>query len=223
MKSKLRIIAAIVLLLGLLIGSTCCVNDTSVKSLTTTFNIGINTSSIKSANGLSLTLSLDAKTYQQGQKVNITIDEKNTLFKTNNVPVSGNWPMDELTLAGPCNVIPYPFGIAILPGYYTSADYRKAIQLKLYKPDTYIGCINPIPSDFSIYNFKQQSDVATMSSESNPQLISTIPLYVPITLTNYWTGAYPAAVQHNFDPGVYTIVAGDEWGALVILHFTVTQ
>jgi hypothetical protein len=26
-----------------------------------------------------------------------------------------------------------------------------------------------------------------------------------------------------FDPGIYTVVAGDEWGNLVILHFTVAR
>ena len=31
------------------------------------------------------------------------------------------------------------------------------------------------------------------------------------------------AVQDNFNPGVYTVVAGDEWGALVVAHFTISQ
>jgi hypothetical protein len=30
-------------------------------------------------------------------------------------------------------------------------------------------------------------------------------------------------IEHAFDPGIYTVVGGDEWGALVILHFTVTN
>jgi hypothetical protein len=29
--------------------------------------------------------------------------------------------------------------------------------------------------------------------------------------------------EDNFVTGVYTVVAGDEWGALVVLHFTVTN
>jgi hypothetical protein len=43
------------------------------------------------------------------------------------------------------------------------------------------------------------------------------------TETGYWTGAAPNATQQNFEPGVYTVVAGDEWGALVVVHFTVSQ
>jgi hypothetical protein len=43
------------------------------------------------------------------------------------------------------------------------------------------------------------------------------------TETGYWTGAAPNAIQQNFDPGVYTVIAGDEWGALVFVHFTVSQ
>ena len=27
----------------------------------------------------------------------------------------------------------------------------------------------------------------------------------------------------NFAPGVYTVVGGDEWGNLIVLHFTVAN
>jgi hypothetical protein len=38
-----------------------------------------------------------------------------------------------------------------------------------------------------------------------------------------WVGSPPNAVQQYFEPGVYTVVGGDEWGNMVVLHFTVSQ
>jgi hypothetical protein len=43
-----------------------------------------------------------------------------------------------------------------------------------------------------------------------------------IGLKGYWTND-SVSQFNNFDPGVYTVIAGDEWGALVILHFTVSN
>jgi hypothetical protein len=38
----------------------------------------------------------------------------------------------------------------------------------------------------------------------------------------YYTSSEPSEVIFKlFDPGVYTVVAGDEWGQLVLLHFIV--
>jgi len=33
---------------------------------------------------------------------------------------------------------------------------------------------------------------------------------------------HPIAALTNFIPGIYTVVAGDEWGAMVFLYFTVS-
>jgi len=52
--------------------------------------------------------------------------------------------------------------------------------------------------------------------------INNSPMKDEINIEGYWTnsGIYSFS---NFKPGVYTVVAGDEWGALVVLHFTVSQ
>jgi hypothetical protein len=39
----------------------------------------------------------------------------------------------------------------------------------------------------------------------------------------YWASNNIGAAFTLFEPGVYTVVAGDEWGALVFVHFTVSQ
>jgi hypothetical protein len=47
--------------------------------------------------------------------------------------------------------------------------------------------------------------------------------YADLDLKGYWTGNSPSAAFTNFESGIYTVVAGDEWGALVFVHFTVTN
>jgi hypothetical protein len=50
------------------------------------------------------------------------------------------------------------------------------------------------------------------------------PMNATLEVSGYWTwnGADPSsAVHHLFEPGVYTVAAGDEWGDVVLLHFTV--
>ena len=43
-----------------------------------------------------------------------------------------------------------------------------------------------------------------------------------VTSTGFWTGNRPNATFSHFTPGIYTVVGGDEWGVLAILHFTVS-
>jgi hypothetical protein len=39
----------------------------------------------------------------------------------------------------------------------------------------------------------------------------------------YWASNNIGAAFTLFEPGGYTVVAGDEWGAIVVVHFTVTN
>jgi hypothetical protein len=43
-----------------------------------------------------------------------------------------------------------------------------------------------------------------------------------ITLKGYWTNSSVPNFTY-FDPGVYTVVGGDEWGNLVFVHFTISN
>ena len=108
---------------------------TQTTSPTTTDFNGVNSASSTSANGLSLSLSLDSKTYLPCQEVSIVIDIKNTLLTENDVPVSDNWSYSNLGL-GPCDNGPggfgYPYGIAIFQGNYTPLNLSTATPLSLY-------------------------------------------------------------------------------------------
>jgi hypothetical protein len=194
----------------------------NIVTATTPFNNG-NSASSKSVNGLELFLSLDSKTYQSGQQVGIDIDEKNTLSKTNTIISSAKWPVIGLGV-GPCGVLNYPFGIVIFQGNYTAANISSGTPLQIYEPGIY-HCPMTL-AGISSYVFQPLSDNAALfqMSESTP-VINNMEMdteFEPAP-TGYWASNDVGATFTNFEPGVYTVVAGDEWGALVVVHFTVAS
>jgi hypothetical protein len=46
-----------------------------------------------------------------------------------------------------------------------------------------------------------------------------------LTINGYWPDdSFSSNSQlTNFSPGVYTVVGGDEWGNLIVLHFMVAN
>ena len=196
------------------------VNPNTVTA-TTLFNNG-NSASSKSVSGLSLSLSLDSKTYQSGQQVGIDIDEKNTLSKTNTITSSTKWPISGLGV-GPCGPLNYPFGIAVFQGNYTAANISSASPLQIYAPGIYM-CPD-ILADISSYVFQPLSNTAAVFQMSESTAISTMEMNTEFepAPTGYCASNNVGATFTNFEPGVYTVIGGDEWGALVVLHFTVSQ
>jgi hypothetical protein len=217
MKKLIKIIL-VVLLLGELEAS-CGNFTTTIKSPTLSNFNGNNSDSSRTENGLNLSLSLDSTIYNPSQQISIVIDEKNTLSKTNIVSVSSKWSFSYLTL-GQCGTYLLPFGVALLQGYYSSTNISTATPLMFYDYS-----VQPCPIVFgkiTTYDFRPSSDIATIQYKSQP---GTQPIKTNVTfslqLTGYWTGSPP--IKKNFDSGDYTIVAGDEWGNLVIVHFTVSN
>jgi hypothetical protein len=191
--------------------------STPQNTLVTTSFGGVNSASSESANGLSLSLSLDSTTYQPGQAVSIVIDETNTLSKTNNVSATDKWPLSGLSVSS-CGTLNYPFGVAIFQGYYTSGDVSSNTPLKLYDPVGIHSC-PMILAEISTYAFQPSNDVAAIFQISNTNPVLTESMNSKVQLTGYWVG--PAETLINFEPGIYTVVGGDEWGSLVMVHFTV--
>ena len=188
---------------------------------TTPFNNG-NSATSKSISGLSLSLYLDSKTYQSGQEVGIDIDEKNTLSRTNTITASAKWPVSGLGV-GPCGALNYPFGIAIFQGNYTAANISSGTLLQIYEPNIYHCPM--ILTDISSYVFQPLSDSAAVFQMSESTAVFTAGMNAEFepAPTGYWASNNVGATFTNFEPGVYTVVAGDEWGDLVVVHFTVTN
>jgi len=175
-------------------------------------------STVISRYGLSLTLSLNSTTYRPGDQISVTIHEKNILARENNIHGADRWPVQGLRL-GPCRTV-YPFGISILQGYYDEKSVVAITPLQLFDPNAVYLCPVMLAGVYYHFDFQPWSDVATIYLDNfEPYSINMI---ATVTSVGFWTGSRPNATFSNFTPGIYTVVGGDEWGALVILHFTIT-
>ena len=221
MKRATGIGLIITLLTGILAASTGCGNSVVQTTLTTADFGGVNTGSTKSTQGLILSLALDAKIYKPGDTVNMIVSERNTLAKTNKVLAAKKWPVSGLTL-DLCGAGIFPFGIAVFQGNYSTKEVSKVESLDLYNPNIItFGCV-PRIVNIGTYTFNSASGVAIIKG-SNPDETQTTEMGANFGIWSFWAGSRPNATQTNFTPGIYTVVAGDEWGALVVDHFTVTE
>jgi hypothetical protein len=164
---------------------------------------------------------LNSTVYQQGDSITVTIDEKNTLTTANNITAANEWPVSYWLGAGSCNTLNYPFGIAVVQGYYDANSISAATPLKIFP---LIYC--PYESIAYSYNFQPSSDLAYINTSFGSEP-SPIRMNINITLTGVWdnwtnTGSETVQAAINFPSGIYTLVGGDEWGTLVILHFRVS-
>ncbi len=219
MKSQIWTITGLVLLAIALIGLPACGATTGATPTITPpiSTLPTNTTS-KSVKGLSLSLTLNSTTFQPGQEISVIIDEQNTLATVNNVSTSNRWPLRGLSL-GPCGALNYPFGVAIFQGYYTPSNVSSATPLQLYKPDIYFCPV--ILAEINSYAFQPSSDIANVFGSCDPNpCFSDFKISSEVTVMGYWTNGQEATPS-NFTSGVYTVVGGDEWGTIAVLHFVV--
>ncbi len=140
----------------------------------------------------------------------------------NNVTVKtdwakGNWAIPALRYPSTgCSLFT---NFQIFQGYYTKSNISSAVPLQTINPEgPYPQCPNPLlslsPEEYSVLNqttatvgfhFKHNKDYSRLG-----------------TIVN---GIYSQSGQvvHYvlFPKGVYTVAAGDLWGQMVILHFSV--
>lgn len=220
-KWVLSLILASVVMMAIPSFIGCGSHSTSVTTEPTPYavtSVDQASSTDTSANGLNLTLSMNSNTFKSGDTVSITIDERNTLVRENNLPVANLWPVQGLN-DGPTGTLNYPFGISILQGYYEMNSVAYITPLTLYDPNAiYNGPM--VLAGITGYDFQPSSDIAAIYTKYNSELMS-ITMIAGITAAGSWTSGSNATFS-NFTPGTYTIVGGDEWGAIAILHFTVT-
>jgi hypothetical protein len=167
--------------------------------------------------GLNLSIAVNTTLLQSGQGIEITINETNTLDALNTVSATTGWQSTPQLSLGPCGVGDYPMGLAICQGYYTPSSISSAEPLYIYAPGTF-ACPMLIRLITS-YTFQPLSNMASISPPSNSFFM---PMNSSFAANGYWTGNLKGQTEFsNFSPGIYTVVGGDEWGQLVLLHFVV--
>jgi hypothetical protein len=179
----------------------------------------VKTATVKSAPGLELTLSVNTTVLRGDESLSVTISERNTLEKTNRVAAADQWPLQGL-VTGPCGTLNYPVGIALFKGVYSGqSDFTGTTRLKLYNPDLVYHC-PAILSGITAYEFQPSSTIADVYGDCGVSpCITDLDLDVRQTLAGGYTT--DPTVFWAFSPGYYTIIAGDEWGALAFLNFEV--
>ena len=210
--------AGVAILAILVVGATVAfvpLQTTTTQSGSSTSTISTTSTGTGSTNNLVLRLILNTSAVSQGRSVSLTVGEWNNLNAQNNVEASQAWPISGLGV-GPCGPINYPFGFEVLSGYYnSSAGLDSAPKVQLYEPSSY-GC-PMILSGINSYSFRPLSDKADVygSCEQNPCF--TEEMNTSGAVEGNWSGR----ALEPLPPGAYTVVAGDEWGALLFGHFEV--
>ncbi len=185
--------------------------STTITSITTGGNMG-------SPEGLQLQLGVNASSTTGASRTvafNITVSEYNTLATVNNVTKASEWRLNGVSL-GSCGTAVYPFGVALYRGLYTMDNASAAKPLQIYPV---VPC--PMLIRFiSGYLFQPMSDLAVVLP-SGPNATTT-PMSANVTAKAEYAGGPGSSTSSTaLGPGTYTVAAADEWGSVVLIHFTI--
>ena len=172
--------------------------------------------------GIELSLAMNATTIASGQAIGIWATVANVLPSPNNVSQASNWPLPASELRPPISCPPSE-GIysQVFRGYYTTSNISSGgTPLQILPPK--LLCIvwtAPYilqPLGFFVHQPLGQEYSAALSFYYAPE--GTF----PSSFNNTPPGSLVSSTL-PFPSGVYTVAGDDEWGQLVILHFTVVS
>jgi hypothetical protein len=164
--------------------------------------------SVASPYGFALDLRLNDTALRLGSSLSIAAWLNSTSPQPNNVTAASSWSFGPKGLwTRPCTS-GWPFGIGVMKGYYSSENYSLGSLVPI--PGPLIACpvSSQVPSFFVFRPFGTVALVEVGGTASRWDLRSTL-VFSPA-----------------FSPppsGVYTAVAADEWGDVVLAHFRVSQ
>jgi len=168
--------------------------------------------------GLELSLTLNATDLSAGRGVAITVGEANLGTAPINVSASKDWPLQGLAV-GACGALNYPVGVAVLSGNYAVSNVSSGMALQIYQPG--VSSCPMILAGIGSFVFQASSDNATIfgSCQQGGGGCLSETVNATVSVRGYWGGD----AFKSFPSGIYSVVAGDEWGGIVILHFAVTS
>jgi hypothetical protein len=186
--------------------STVTSTTTSISTETSVLTHGVlvpvsSASTLDPTTGLSLNLNLS--TNSNGWVI-LTVYESNTLDRANNVSAAGSWPSNTSLfrwVQEPYEVNVGMAGYEMLQGNYGMSNFTEGTALWLQPPPSLLGCC--------VYGGQSTSYAFQPLSEAN-------------VLSGSYAGYFVGGSTYTpFSPGIYTVLAGDEWGDVAILHFIV--
>jgi hypothetical protein len=206
------VVALIMLLVGF--GAAWALKPTAMTVMSTSSNTITDSTAIKGDQavasttngtlGLEITLTLNSTHIIAGDSINATLSYRNILPRALNLSaLTEDWRLtalgDDGDDYGYCVGVA-PFVIQVFGGHFTESNITLGAPLNADLKDALTGCGFFVPP----YHVFQPL-------ESGPAAIDI-------------TSGYN--IQGNlltFQPGAYTVVAGDRWGQMVILNFVVEQ
>jgi len=216
--------------------STSSSNSSSLLTPTTTTasivfaNYPLSAEATNSTLGLELILSVNQTLILSGQVINVSVSIFNTLSTVNNVTGASDWAISSIhsSASFPCSNYVY---YQVYQGHYSEANISSANSpLQVSPVYQYLSC--PV-FQRSYYLFQPLSDNASIpvgyyTTNSSTLYQNTEMTESGMLIGNYSTSYNSAVFTTNgalppppFPTGTFTLAAGDEWGQLAILHFTV--
>jgi hypothetical protein len=178
------------------------------------------TNATNSALGLMFTLSINSTVITSGDSINVALSLYNTLSKVNNVSAQSDWAFPVLSnfsaSAFPC---PNWENFLIFNGSYDKTNISSAVPLYLFPVGYGLAC--PF-LNWPYFVFQPLSSNVTVGGAGfyNYGINETTSVKGYYTTSeNTENGTLPPP---PFPSGVYTVIAGDEWGDYAILHFAVS-
>ena len=182
----------------------------TITSQTTT--TAMTTTSAPPENDLKLQVSINTNSLTPGQPLQINVSEYNTLSTFNNVAAATNWEVNSLTIGACPNINVLPFGVAVFQGHYDAQNISQGTPLVLFEAVPCAQLIRLITG----YDFLPDSNNAAIMPGGD--LASP----TPMSATETVKGTYSKGIQLTpLTSGIYTVVAGDEWGTLEFLYINV--
>ncbi len=166
--------------------------------------------SVNSPYGFSLNIRLNATHPAQGAGVSVTAWLNSTSPQISNITAVNSWPIGPQGLWTRICTSGWPLGVGVMPGYYTSDNYTLGSLIRVPMP--LLACPVSIftPKYFLLQPYGSVAIVELNGALAHWNLTSTVSLGGPLL------GAQRSS-------GVYTAVAADEWGDVVIAHFRISQ
>jgi hypothetical protein len=226
-KLSLALITAVIVIVAA-IGVYVLLSSSLIQSsLTNNYtSFATNSHTTNSSLGLELHLSLNSSVIKRGQAINVTLAISNILHRSNNV--SGEWAWSFPILADfgysafPC---PEWYNFVIFSSYYSANNISIASNaLHLFPPGVGIPC--PY-LNFSQFIFQPLSSNFNTSTSEPPNFDRVFSSNETFSIIGYYTTGQGYVNSNKISPpppfplGVYTIMAGDEWRQIVILHFAI--
>jgi hypothetical protein len=165
--------------------------------------------------GIVLSMEMNTTSIRPNGSISVTINEFNPTQRYINMSVSDNWFLMDLPSFWVCYAGSPPNGLDIFRGYYTLQNVsiaRNIINLSEWAVVPF--CI--YEGTATGFTFKPESTYVAVGITLPNGQVTPLQFYATSGRTS--DGGY---TLWSSRPAVYTIAVGDEWGDLVLAHFSV--